>query len=71
MFDRAPAPWLLAPVVNFPVSAPRARVGWGRFPDGDEVIYIFDADDHNVGYAVNLHDPTGSEWGYAPFPEVA
>ena len=50
---------------------PGARVGWGQFPDGAEVIYFFDADDHNFGYAVNLHDPNGSEWGYAPFAEDA
>ena len=45
MFDRAPAPWLLAPVVIFPLPAPRARVRWGRFPDGVEVIYLYDGND--------------------------
>ena len=42
------------------------RFGWGQFPDGDEVIYLFDEADDNFGYAVNLNDPACSEWGYAP-----
>jgi hypothetical protein len=64
MFDGSSAPWLLAPVVIFPVPTPRARVGWGRFPDGDEIIYLYDA---NFGYALNLTCDWCSEWGYAPF----
>jgi hypothetical protein len=66
MFDRAPAPLLLAPVVIFPVPAPRARVGWGRCPDGDEIIYLYDANEGNFGYALNLTCDWCSEWGYAP-----
>ena len=44
------------------------RTGWGRFPDGMEVLYVYDKADDNFGYAVNLQDEHGSEWGYAPFP---
>src|SRR5512135_3240072 len=52
---------------RFLMRARTPRFGWGRFPnDGDEVIYLFDAADENFGYAVNLDDPHGSEWGYAP-----
>lgn len=47
---------------------PGARIGWGRFPDGDEVLYVYDADDGNFGYALNLTCSWCSEWGYAPFP---
>ena len=46
---------------------PGFRLGWGRFPDGAEVIYLYDADDGGFGYAVNLTAPGCSEWGYAPF----
>jgi hypothetical protein len=46
---------------------PGMRLGWGRFPDDAEAIYVYDADDGNFGYAVNLSDPSLSEWGYAPF----
>jgi hypothetical protein len=67
MFDRPPAPWLLARVVIVPVPSPRARVGWGRFPDGDEIIFLYDANEGNFGYALNLTCDWCSEWGYAPF----
>ena len=43
------------------------RTGWGQFPDGMEVLYVYDKGDDNFGYAVNLQDEHGSEWGYAPF----
>ena len=46
---------------------PGFRLGWGRFPDGAEVLYLYDADDGGFGYAVNLTTPDCSEWGYAPF----
>jgi len=45
---------------------PGFRIGWGRFPDGDLVIYLYDKDDHGFGYALNVDWPGGSEWGYAP-----
>ena len=48
-------------------ARPGFRLGWGRFPDGAEVLYLYDRDDDNFGYAVNLTSPTCSEWGYAPF----
>lgn len=51
----------------FLMKARILRFGWGQFPDdGDEVIYLFDEADENFGYAVNLNDPTCSEWGHAP-----
>ena len=43
------------------------RTGWGEFPDGMEVIYLYDRGDDNFGYAVNLQAEDCSEWGYAPF----
>ena len=46
---------------------PGFRLGWGRFPDGAEVLYLYDRDDAGFGYAVNLTMPDCSEWGYAPF----
>ena len=46
---------------------PGIRLGWGRFPDDAEVLYLYDSDDGNFGYAFNLSDPGLSEWGYAPF----
>jgi hypothetical protein len=61
------------PVPNFGTDIgelagrPGARVGWARFPDDAEVIYVYDRDDDNFGYALNLTAPDCSEWGYAPF----
>jgi hypothetical protein len=47
------------------------RLGWGQFPDGMEVLYLYDRGDDNFGYAVNLGDEQCSEWGYAPFARVS
>ena len=47
------------------------RLGWGQFPDGMEVLYLYDRGDDNFGYAVNLQREDFSEWGYAPFPRVS
>ena len=43
------------------------KLGWGRFPDGAEVLSLSDQDDGGFGYAVNPTSPACSEWGYAPF----
>ena len=51
----------------FVARAKDLRTGWGEFPDGMEVIYLYDRGDDNFGYAVNLQDEHCSEWGYAPF----
>src|SRR6266542_5933916 len=49
-------------------TAKDIRLGWAQLQDdGDEVIYIYDKADDYFGYAINLHDITCSEWGYAPF----
>ncbi len=48
-------------------ARPGFRLGWGRFPDGAEVLYLYDRDDGAFGYALNLTAPGCSEWGYAPF----
>ena len=45
---------------------PGFRLGWGRFPDGAEVLYFYDRDDGDFGYALNMTWREG-EWGYAPF----
>ncbi len=51
----------------FVTNARDLRTGWGEFPDGMEVIYLYDRGDDNFGYAVNLQVEDFSEWGYAPF----
>ena len=45
---------------------PGFRLGWGRFPDDAEVLFFYDKDDGNFGYALNVTYGEG-EWGYAPF----
>ncbi len=56
-------------VAKFVKQAKDLRLGWGQFQDGgDEVLYLYDKQDGNFGYAVNLDDPHCSEWGNAPFP---
>lgn len=40
----------------FSARAVDLRTGWARFPDF-EVIYLYDTNDDNFGYAVNLADP--------------
>ena len=52
---------------RFVVAARDLRLGWGAFPDGAEVIYLYDAGDGGFGYALNISWADGSEWGYAPF----
>ena len=42
-------------------TRPGFRLGWGRFPDGAEVLYLYDRDDGGFGYAVNLTAPGCSE----------
>jgi hypothetical protein len=54
-------------ITDFVRKAKDLRLGWGEFPDGDEVIYLYDKGDENFGYALNLDAPQCSEWGYAPF----
>src|SRR5690242_3671695 len=56
---------------RFVAAARDLRLGWGRFPDDAEVIYLYDRADDCFGYAVNLDWPDGSEWGYAPFADAA
>jgi len=52
---------------DFFSKAQDLRIGWGQLPDS-EVIYLYDKDDDNFGYALNITDEQLSEWGYAPFP---
>src|SRR5688572_7683307 len=52
---------------RFVAAARELKLGWGQFPDGAEVVYLYDAGDGGFGYALNLDWPDGSEWGYAPF----
>ncbi|MGE0539212.1 MAG: hypothetical protein AB7R89_03445 [Dehalococcoidia bacterium] len=51
----------------FITRAKSLRTGWGQFPDGMEVIYLYNRGDDNYGYAINLQAEHLSEWGYAPF----
>lgn len=55
----------------FATAAGDLRLGWGRFPDDAEVIFLYDRGDACFGYAVNLDWPDGSEWGYAPIADAA
>jgi hypothetical protein len=61
------------PVPNYGTSIaqlaarPGFRVGWARFPDDAEVLYLYDRDDDGFGYALNVDYPDCSEWGYSPF----
>lgn len=54
-------------LAEFVQNAGALRLGWGEFPDGMEVVYLYDKADEYFGYAVNLDSPLLSEWGYAPF----
>src|SRR5215207_5592776 len=49
----------------------RRKLGWGRFPDGAEVISVYDPADGKWGYAVNVTVSQRSDWGYAPFGRAA
>jgi hypothetical protein len=51
---------------KFLKGAKEIKLGWASFADF-EVIYVYDKTDDYFGYAVNLQDPSLSEWGYAPF----
>ncbi len=57
--------WVVG-ISRFAATAKDFRLGWAMLPD-DEVIYLYDKAEGNYGYAVNLHYPSCSEWGYAPF----
>lgn len=52
--------------LKFIDQAQNLQIGYARLPDFD-VIYLYDANDDNFGYAVNLQAPDCSEWGYSPF----
>ena len=52
---------------RFVAAARELKLGWGAFPDGAEVVYLYDAGDEGFGYALNLSCDGCSEWGYAPF----
>jgi hypothetical protein len=46
-------------------AAGRPRLRWGRLPDGDEVIIVFDAaagSEDALSYAINVSDPARSGW---------
>jgi hypothetical protein len=50
------------------MQRPNVAVGWAAFGEGEmEVIYFYDKDDDNFGYALNITDEFLSEWGAAPF----
>jgi len=52
---------------RFIENAKDLRLGWAQLEGGDEVIYLYDKQDNNFGYAVNLDSPQCSEWGYNGF----
>jgi hypothetical protein len=39
---------------GFVAAARDLKLGWGVFPDGSEVIYVYDRADDGFGYALNL-----------------
>lgn len=45
-------------------------VGWGKFPDDAECLYLYDKKDGYFGYAINLDCDWCSEYGTAPFLPV-
>jgi hypothetical protein len=50
----------------FLVKADRSlRIAWGETDDFD-IIFLYNPDDDNFCYAVNLQVPDFSEFGYAP-----
>lgn len=51
-------------------ARPGFRIGWVCMEDDAEILYCYDRDDDNFGYALNLTCPGFSEWGYAPFATV-
>lgn len=51
-------------IFKFVSKAKDYRLGWGRFPDDSECVYLYDKDDDNFGYGLNLSDEALSEWGY-------
>jgi hypothetical protein len=51
-------------------ARPGFRLGWVHMEDDAEILYCYDRDDGDFGYALNLTDPGLSEWGYAPFEAV-
>jgi hypothetical protein len=48
----------------FVASARDLRIGYATTPD-DAIVYVYDAGDDGIGFAVNLTAPQFSEWGYA------
>src|SRR5262249_37829733 len=52
---------------RFATSPKDLKLGWGRFPDDAEVIFVYDRADDLFGYALNLACDWCSEWGYALF----
>ena len=46
---------------------PGFRLGWARMEDDAEILFFYDSEDGNFGYALNLDCDWCSEWGYAPF----
>ena len=49
------------------VLKPGFAIGWVAMEDDMEILYFYDKDDDNFGYAFNLDVDYFSEWGYAPF----
>lgn len=56
---------------RFVAAAGDLRLGLGRFPDGAEVLSLYDKAGDSFGYAFNLTSPGCSEGGYAPFRAAA
>jgi hypothetical protein len=52
---------------RFAVAARDLKLGWGVFPDGAEVVNLYDAGDGGFGYTLNLACDWTSERGYSPF----
>lgn len=58
-------------LARFVAGARELAIGWGQFPDGAEVLYVYDKADDGFGYAFNVTAPQCSEWGYGPFRAAA
>lgn len=48
------------------ISSRTVKLGWTRTADF-EIVHLYDPQDGNFGYALNVTAPDLSEWGYSYF----
>jgi hypothetical protein len=65
LVDHPVAPHAGRSLADLVAAAGQPRLRWGRLPEGDEVIIVFDAADEGddaLSYAINITDPDASGW---------